>query len=167
MAFANQQTGQLGTANAGKAAMQRQGLTDLAAHLDDRIERAGRILKDHGGDGAAMIGQSAAAKRCDINASDAHGTADLRAVFRQQTQQRLQRHTFARAALAQNAKRLASFQIEIDSIHRMNGALAMKAHVEIAQLHQFLAHARASSPLWPECGICAWQAAKCNACGRM
>ena len=103
----------LGGADALVAA---DGLDDLLAHRIHRIEGQQRLLENHRGDAAAIVGERAAAQREHVLAGDLDAALDMGAAFGVQSQQRAQRDALARAGFTDQGHGFTACHAEIDAI---------------------------------------------------
>ena len=108
--------------------MEPQGLGDLRADWDHRVEGAERVLKDHRDGAAAQPAHGAARQAQKLAPAEADRARDARR-GRQQAQNRLQRDALARAALADDAQDLARIHVEVDAAHRLDPAAEGDAQV--------------------------------------
>jgi hypothetical protein len=116
------------------APVPHHGLGDLIADGVDGVERQHRLLEDHGGDTATDLLEPGLVERQHVLAGERYGSFDPSTARRQHAQQRSQRHALTRARLAKEAEHLALRQRDVDAVERVDRALAVEAHVEIADV---------------------------------
>ena len=106
------------------AEMKLRDLHQLRRDLQERIERCHRVLKDHRDPLAADLSHLIDRQRTDIDAvKDDLAADDLSRRFRDQPHHREIRHRFAAARFADDAERLALFQLERDPVNRLDDAV--------------------------------------------
>ena len=128
------------------AAMAQDGLDDLVADREARIERGHRLLEDHRQAVAAQVAQRLVGHIEQIEAVEADRAGDLGGMFRQQAHDGERRHALAAAGFADQPERRAIGDAEIDAVDRVRGAavVAMEDDPQIlrfrsAGLRSFLA----------------------------
>ena len=104
------------------AAMAQDGLDDLVADGEARIERGHRLLEDHRQPVAAQVAQGLVGHLEQIEAVEPDRAGDLGRVFRQQPHDGERRHALAAAGFADQAERRAVGDAEVDAIDRVGGA---------------------------------------------
>ncbi|MDT4861467.1 hypothetical protein FQZ97_960730 [compost metagenome] len=108
-----QQRHRFGTGSArAHAPVPHDGLDDLLAHGEDRVERGHGFLEDHGDVPAAHVAHARGAERQQILSAVADGAAADAARRRHQLQQRQAGHALAAARLAHDTQHLAGLQVE-------------------------------------------------------
>ena len=94
-------------------AVHAQALAHLVAHADDGVERVHRALEDHGHAAPAdLLAELLIVHRAQVVAGEADAAPDDRSVMRQQSHQRDGQAGLATAGFADDAQRLAGFQVE-------------------------------------------------------
>jgi hypothetical protein len=140
---------------------------DLLADRVDGIEREHRILEDHRGHAASVVGKRFAGEREHIRAADAHVACRRRTTFGINAQQSLQRDALARARFTQDAENFTRLKREAHTVDSVNAARAVERHIEVLDLDERVtgrAHAAtAAAREWPEPGMTMRQAARCPA----
>ena len=101
-------------------AMGADGLDDLVADGENRIERGHRVLEDHRGGSAADLRQRVLVGGEDVDAVERQGLGrDLRR-GRKEPHQRKAGHRFSGAGLADDADALAFVDVKADAAHRFD-----------------------------------------------
>src|SRR5262245_53115331 len=98
--------------------MQPQGLGDLAADGEDRIEAGHRLLEDHADIVAADLAHGALAELEQVAALETYRAPDLPGWLWHQPQNGIGRHRLSAAALADDRHRFAGLDRERDAIDR-------------------------------------------------
>jgi hypothetical protein len=120
------------------AAMPQDGLDDLIADGEARIERGHRFLENHRQTVAAEVAQSLVGHLQKIEAVETDRAGNLGGVFRQQAHDRERGHALAAAGFADQPKRRALGDAEIDAIDRMGSAtvVAVKNDPQVPDVDQ-------------------------------
>jgi hypothetical protein len=118
--------------------MAGDGLDNLLADGEGRIQRRHRLLKDHRQPVAAQILQGLFGDGQKIEAVEADLAGDLGRAFRQQAHHRQRGHALAAAGLADKAERRPLRHAEVEAVDGMHGAavVAVKHHPQILDLDQ-------------------------------
>src|SRR5215471_14738005 len=101
--------------------MAQDGLDDLVADREARIERGHRLLEDHGKPVAAQIAQGLVGCPQQIESVKMDRAGNLGGLFRQQPHDGERRHALAAAGFADEAQRRAMPDGEVYTIDRMRG----------------------------------------------
>ena len=126
------------------AGVDAQRLGNLVPDGEDRIERAHRLLKDHGDAPAANGAHLAGAAGGKIDPVKMDRAVEAGKIVRQQSQDRKPGDGLAAAALADDADALARRNVEIDLAGCLPHAVrGLEAHAEAAHRHQRVRAARA------------------------
>ena len=104
------------------AAVAQDGLDDLVADGEARIERGHRLLEDHRQPVAAQVAQGFVGDIEQIEAVEADRAGDLGGVLWQQPHDGERGHALAAAGFADEAERRAVGDAEVDAVDRMRGA---------------------------------------------
>src|SRR5665213_539724 len=104
------------------AAMAQDGLDDLLADGEARIERGHWLLEDHRQPVAAQIAQGFVGHVKQVEPVEADRAFDLGRMFRQQTHDGERGHALAAAGFADEAERRAVGYRKIDAVDRMRNA---------------------------------------------
>jgi hypothetical protein len=163
-----------------EAVVAPQGLGDLGADGEDRVEGGHGFLKNHPHLGAAQVAERAPVEPHHVSAGDGDAAGNPGDVLGQQPHHGPKGDALARAGLAQDAEHLAGIERETDAVDGVDGVVSPdEAHREVRAAHErrgFLgsggrmadcgkgghvaAHAATrGAALWPEPGINMWQAA--------
>ncbi len=136
----------------GHVFVRDDGLGDLRADGEHRIERGHRFLENHRRDRAAHRFQLTFRHRHDVISREADPAADAR-VRRQQAQQSAHRHGLAGAGFAKQAQHLAGVEVKRHVVDDLNVDVAVdETNREIGDLHQALRRHRRCPP--PCCVRC-------------
>ena len=144
---------------AGELLMAVQHLGQLAADGEHRIERAHRILEDHGHACAADLARLRFAQRQEIGAVEGHRIGgDLAGRLGNQAHDRQRRHALAAAAFADQAQDLAFLEVEGDTVDRAHrAAVGGEPGSQVADAEQ--RHRSSPSP-GRRCAACARRAGR-------
>ena len=126
---------------AAEAAVQQQGFADLLFDGVQRIERGHRLLKDHRDAVAAQLTQDLGVGTDQFLTAIANAASGLRFAVGQQLQNRMGRHRFARAGLANQRQTLAGADVQAQVAHH---GLAMEGDIEVTDFNQVVSHGHAS-----------------------
>ncbi|MNV77024.1 hypothetical protein D3C71_1704150 [compost metagenome] len=122
--------------------MKDERFNDLTADLQNRIERAGWILKDHRDPFAAHTFEHAARGAEDLLPVNAHRTSN-RCLAREQTECCKPCDRLATAGFADKADRLTTADREINTVQHLD---TVKSNLQVAQFHEVVGNHRSSSP---------------------
>ena len=124
------------------AAVAQDGLDDLVADGEARIERGHRLLEDHRHAVAAEIAQRLVIGRQQIEPVEADGAGHLSGSLRQQSHDRKRGDALAAAGFADEAEGGAVGDGEVDAIDGVGGAavIAMKQHAQIPDVDERTGH---------------------------
>src|SRR6202043_222828 len=140
-----------------------QGLGDLMAYGEHRIERTHRLLKDHCDASSAYRAHPPGVARGKIDAIEHDRAVQTGEIVRQQTQDRKPGDGLAATAFADDSDAFSGCDVKVDSARRLPHALrSPEANAKSAHRHQRLRTAWRRRPRFPLCRTgCLTQPAAC------
>ena len=120
------------------AAMAQDGLDDLLADRETRVERGHRLLENHREAVAAQVAQSLVGYLKQVETVETDRSGDLGRMFRQQAHDGQRSYALAAAGFADQPQRRAIGHAEVDAVDGMRGAavVAVEEHPQIPDFDQ-------------------------------
>src|SRR3954452_15088974 len=118
--------------------MAQNGLDDLLANGEARIERGHRLLENHRQPVAAQVAQGLVGHVKQVETVEMNRAGDLGGMFRQQAHDRERGHALAAAGFTYQPERGALGDAEVDGVDGMGGAavVAMKGDAQALDFDQ-------------------------------